>query len=77
VGVGATQWRAWDRPAGIPSRPDLTYAHEGWVSWNDWLGRKAGGGSWRPFEEAREAVREQNFSSWAEVRTSMCCESND
>ena len=35
------QWWEWSRdsrPADIPSRPDVTYADEGWVSYPDWLG---------------------------------------
>jgi hypothetical protein len=42
VGLKRTyQWWEWSRdcrPADIPSRPDLTYADEGWVSYPDWLG---------------------------------------
>jgi len=35
------EWQAWSRDcrlADIPSRPDKTYADEGWVSYPDWLG---------------------------------------
>jgi hypothetical protein len=35
-----TEWRG--RPVDVPSRPDLTYAREGWVSWADWLGYGVG-----------------------------------
>jgi hypothetical protein len=38
--MGWEQWREWSRdcrPADIPSRPDTTYADEGWVSMADWL----------------------------------------
>ena len=35
------EWEEWSRdcrPADIPSRPDITYADEGWESYPDWLG---------------------------------------
>ena len=42
LGLKSTeQWWAWSRdhrPADIPSRPDQTYADEGWESMADWLG---------------------------------------
>ena len=27
-----------DIPDGIPARPDLVYANEGWRGWQDWIG---------------------------------------
>ena len=35
-------WKAYcasdKKPANIPSHPELVYAKEGWINWNDWLG---------------------------------------
>ena len=42
-----------------------------WVSWPDFLGYGEGKppvGTFLVFEEAREVVRAQQFSSWEEVR---------
>ena len=50
------------RPKDIPSNPDTTYKGRGWTSWTDWLGPR-----WRPFEEAREFVRNlglKHTSEW-------------
>jgi hypothetical protein len=30
------------RPAMVPSNPGVTYADEGWLSWEDWLGTNKG-----------------------------------
>jgi len=60
------QWWEWSRPANIPSRPDRTYAGEGWVSWPDWLGYDEGKplrGTFLAFEEARALVWEEGLQS--------------
>lgn len=65
---GVNAWREFvktDRkPDDIPSRPDVAYAEQGWVSYGDWIGKSRG---WRPFEEARSYVRAlglTNTSDW-------------
>jgi hypothetical protein len=63
------QWMEWSRdcrPAYIPSRPDSTFADEGWLSWADWLGYGEGGppsNKFLPFEEARKIVRAVGLKS--------------
>jgi len=58
------------RPYDIPSYPYYRYKNKGWVSWGDWLGpsRVALRYRWRPFEEAREFVRNLGLQSKAEWR---------
>ena len=50
------QWHNWkqqgNRPAFIPSSPNLTYKDKGWVDWHDWLGT-----GFLPFEKARAYIR--------------------
>jgi 3-mercaptopyruvate sulfurtransferase SseA len=56
------EWRDYcksgNKPADIPSNPNVTYSHKGWAGWGDWLGtgRRHGSG-WRPFKEARAHAR--------------------
>lgn len=61
-------WVAWCskgvRPGHIPSRPDITYRGEGWLSWGDWLGYRPGQAAvkrdahhFRDFKDARKFVR--------------------
>lgn len=61
---GNQAWREFvktDRkPDDIPSRPDVAYAEEGWVSYGDWMGNRRG---WRPFEEARAYIRELGLAN--------------
>ena len=39
------EWVAWSksgaRPANVPSRPDVTYKHDGWQGYGHWLGTDA------------------------------------
>jgi len=53
------------RPSDIPSRPDRAYP-DNWQGWKDFLGtedRVRRWGKWRPMEDARQWVHNQNFSS--------------
>jgi hypothetical protein len=65
-----TEWYAWtqsgQRPANIPSRPDVVYK-EVWISWGDflggdWVGRHRHCKKLRPFAEAREFARSLKLS---------------
>ena len=60
------------KPKDIPTNPHVTYKHDGWKTWGDWLGsgkvatqlRK-----YKSFEEAREFVRKlklNNEKEWKE-----------
>ena len=33
-----TEFKAWKRPEGVPSTPDMTYKDKGWKSWPEFLG---------------------------------------
>jgi superfamily II DNA or RNA helicase len=61
---GNQAWREFvktvRKPDDIPSRPDVAYAEEGWISYGDWMGKGRG---WRPFEEARAYVRELRLAN--------------
>ena len=39
--VSEKEWRVWcrsgTRPANVPTRPDKTYVHDGWMGWQHWL----------------------------------------
>jgi hypothetical protein len=48
------QWCRDQRPATIPSNPELTYAGKVWVSWPHWLGYD----KFLPFAEAQALVWE-------------------
>jgi predicted RecB family nuclease len=52
--------RQWDedehRPIFIPKHPNYTYAKNGWIDWNDWLGA-----GFLPFSKARTYIRKFNF----------------
>jgi len=41
---GENEWRNYcksgKRPDFIPSNPNRTYAHKGWIDWKDWLGNE-------------------------------------
>jgi hypothetical protein len=41
----------------IPCFPRSLYRDQGWVSWDDWLGRQPGQSRYRSYEEARAFVR--------------------
>jgi hypothetical protein len=74
--LGLKNARAWslyckrgNKPLNIPTAPEKTYEHSGWISWGDWLG--SGNVSlqkkrFRPFEEARKFVRSLKFKKYAE-----------
>lgn len=58
-------------PKDIPSKPDNTYAHKGWMGMGDWLGTGAiapQSRSFLPFVEAREFVRSLGLKSDPEWR---------
>ena len=61
-------WMQWcidgNRPADIPSFPDLYYKGEGWLSWPDWLGYERH--SFQAFEAARDFVLTHNLKSQKE-----------
>jgi len=64
---GKNEWQEYSksgkRPDDIPSTPHTTYKSQ-WQNWKDWLGTE-----WRPFEEAREFVRDLrliNRAAWDE-----------
>jgi hypothetical protein len=47
--------RSGKRPKDIPHSPELTYANEGWVGLDDWLGTDKK--RYLPFDEARKFAR--------------------
>jgi superfamily II DNA or RNA helicase len=57
-------------PNDIPSNPNVTYKNDGWKGWGDWLGTGVIAfrfREYRPFEEAREYIRQlgiKNFKEW-------------
>ena len=65
----ARGWEVWSkseqRPSDIPAAPDKTYRDDGWVSWQDWLGKKEGGSggrvAWKSFTEGRAYARGLNL----------------
>jgi hypothetical protein len=69
---GKKGWEVWSksgqRPSDIPSRPDLTYRDDGWVSWPDWLG--SGGSAARdsmlPFTVGRAYARKLKLKTQKE-----------
>ena len=49
------------KPDDIPAVPSITYKDDGWIGWGDWLGTGAVAAQlrqYRPFEKAREFVRQ-------------------
>jgi len=68
---GQGEWydcKSGKKPSGIPANPQNVYAHDGWVTWSDWLGtgRKARGAPWQRFEPARAFVRGLKLTSQAD-----------
>ncbi len=66
-----SRWSRDERPDFIPSDPSKTYSEEGWVGIGDWLGtgRKSTqeiSMGHRPFEVAREYVRQLGLQSQAD-----------
>jgi superfamily II DNA or RNA helicase len=63
-------------PSDIPSNPNLTYKDDGWLSWEDWLGKRKGfDGEYMPFKEAIIFIHSLNLKSqkdWKEY-----CKSDD
>jgi superfamily II DNA or RNA helicase len=52
--------KSGNKPADIPSQPDVVYRGDGWNGYGDWLGTgkmNVKQVAWRPFQEAREFVR--------------------
>ena len=49
---GVKDWQAWcktdARPANMPSAPNKTYTHEGWLGYGHWLGTGETPGSHKP-----------------------------
>ena len=70
------EWREWcktgQKPVNIPSAPNLSYTHSGWVSWSDWLG-STNTSNWDkaflPFEDARILARSLSLKSESEWRS--------
>ena len=67
----AAEWRDYcasgNKPADLPSSPNVAYEQEGWVSFTDWLstGRV---GSYRSFQEARKFTHAPAVNSrWREA----------
>jgi hypothetical protein len=62
-------------PRDVPKWPQNIYKGQGWISWEDWLGRRAGF-RFRPFDEAREFVRSLGLKSrreWTAFVQSDAC----
>ena len=66
----SADWREYcgsgQKPADIPSNPDLTYEHRGWTSFGDWLGTgtvSLAKRIYRSFQEAREFVHTLQLNS--------------
>ena len=67
---GKDAWANWsksgDKPDDIPTHPDRTYKHQGWIGWGDWLGTgtiASQNSIYLPFDEARVYVRSLGFKS--------------
>ncbi len=83
--LGLKNARAWslycksgNKPSNIPTAPEKTYEHSGWVSWGDWLGTGSVSlqkKQFRPFEEARLFVRSLKLNS--HVEWLRYCESDE
>ena len=73
-------WRIYcksgNKPKYIPSNPNLTYKHNGWLGIQDFLGTNPGGfNGFLSFDQAREFVRKLNFKNKSEWDT--YCKSGD
>ena len=57
---GQKEWQDWAKtdvwPANMPSRPDITYRHEGWQGWGHWLGTSTVARNAHPFLPFKQAV---------------------
>ena len=65
------EWQAYsssERPANIPSLPNIKYKNNGWISMGDWLGYNIGfsGYSYLSFSEARSFVHKLNLKNQRE-----------
>jgi superfamily II DNA or RNA helicase len=82
-GLGLKSWTEWAifskselKPSDIPTSPGRTYERAGWINWADWLGTNNIANYnkvFRPFEEAREFVRQLNLkgkNDWEDYRKS-------
>ena len=64
-------WQGWvktgDRPANMPSRPDVTYKHDDWQGYGHWLGTGSVSGGQRqeflPFKDALLHARSLNLKT--------------
>lgn len=77
---GAVEWREFCKdkmpekgtlPADIPASPGSTYAEKGWSGWGDWLGTGNTAPhlrNYRPYEKARQFVRDLELKSADEWR---------
>lgn len=68
----AAEWRDYcasgDKPADLPSNPNVAYEREGWVSFTDWLGTGRVV-TYRPFQEARKfahALPVNSQTAWSQ-----------
>ena len=56
--------KAWRIKHNLPSTPATIYANQGWVGWEDYLGRpKTKGVKWPSFEQAKKLVREADITN--------------
>ena len=68
------EWKDWTKtdfkPDNIPTKPDRTYKDQGWNGYGDWLGTGTiapFNRVYRPFQEARDFVRQfqlKNHQEW-------------
>jgi len=60
----AEEWREYyktkERPSNIPTRPNVVYKNEGWVSWPDWLGTNT-----RRSHDRKYVVNDDYFKTWS------------
>jgi hypothetical protein len=70
--------KSGNRPADIPSDPQLQYKDRGWIGWPDFLGTQVKKGRdktghfttkiWLPFEQARAEVRSKGLKSFIQFK---------
>ena len=64
-----SEWKQYckscERPADIPSNPNLAYKKVGWAGWSDWLAEEPRCG---PFLEAREFAPDLQLQSESDLR---------